>query len=95
MKRFKPRKTLSPIKAIREHCIECMGGRELGHGYRKRVAECSSIDCALHDFRFERNPFRKQKLTKEQKEERARRLIKTKISERQLNKTSQNRLISK
>ena len=28
MTRYKPEKKTAPVKAIREHCIECVGGRD-------------------------------------------------------------------
>ena len=59
MKRYQPKKQKQPVKAIREHCIECVGGRE-SKGYLRRVSECGSPDCALYDFRHGHNPFRKK-----------------------------------
>ena len=29
MNRYKPKKKKNPVKAIREHCIECMGGQKV------------------------------------------------------------------
>jgi len=46
-------RTLTPIKAIRAKCLECAGGRP------SIVRQCESIDCALHFYRFGRNPNRK------------------------------------
>jgi len=43
---------LTPVKAIRAFCMECMGGS------RKAVAECTSLDCKLHSYRMGRNPAR-------------------------------------
>lgn len=73
MERYKPKKHNSPVKAIRENCIECMGGQE-SEGYIKRIVECVSSDCALFDFRFGKNPYHTQNLTDEQRKERADRL---------------------
>jgi hypothetical protein len=73
MERYKPKKCKSPLKAIREKCIECMGGRE-GDGYVKRISECVSVDCPIYEFRFGNNPHHKQKLTVEQRNERRERL---------------------
>ena len=73
MNRYKPKKFKSPAKAIREFCVECMGGRE-NDGYLKHIKNCSSVDCALFDFRFGNNPHHKQKLTAEQRNERRERL---------------------
>ena len=66
MKRYIPKKYKNPTKAIREFCIECMGGRE-NEGYLKYIENCGSPECALFDFRFGNNPHHKQKLTKEQR----------------------------
>ena len=71
--RYKPKKVKSPAKAIREFCIECMGGRE-NDGYLKHIKNCVSFDCALFDFRFGNNPHHKQKLTAEQRNVRRERL---------------------
>ena len=73
MNRYKPKKKKNPVKAIREHCIECMGGQE-SEGHLKRITECASLNCALFDFRFGTNPHHKQILTKEQRKERGDRL---------------------
>lgn len=47
------------MKAIREHCIECMGGRKTGQDYSKLIDGCPALDCALYEFRLGKNPFRK------------------------------------
>ena len=57
-----PKKEKKPTKAIRELCVECMGGRD-NKGYSKLIAECSSHDCPLYAFRSGKNPFHKQKLS--------------------------------
>ena len=74
MNRYKPKKKKSPVKAIREHCTECMGGRGSGQNSSKLIEECSSPDCALFDFRFGTNPHHKQNLNDEQRKERGDRL---------------------
>jgi len=71
MERYKPRKVKNPVKAIREMCIECMGGRGVGQNNSKLISECPSVDCALHDFRFGKNPFRTQNLSEEERKRRA------------------------
>ena len=43
-------KRLTPIKAIREHCIDCCGG-EL-----KEVRLCAFTDCALWVYRMGHRP---------------------------------------
>ena len=73
MDRYKPKMHKNQSKAIREHCIECMGGRE-SEGHVKRISECGSPDCALFEFRFGKNPYHTQSLTDEQRKERAARL---------------------
>ena len=73
MDRYKPKKQKKPLKAIREFCIECMGGRE-NDGYLKHIKNCVSLDCALFDFRFGNNPHHKLTLTKEQRKEKGDRL---------------------
>ena len=73
MERYKPKKCKSPLKAIREKCIECMGGRE-SDGYVKRISECVSEDCPTYDFRFGNNPYHIQNLTVEQRQERSERV---------------------
>ena len=62
-----------PLKAIREKCVECMGGRE-SDGYVKRISECVSADCPIYEFRFGKNPYHTQTLTAEQRKERGERL---------------------
>ena len=80
----KPKKHKNQSKAIREHCIECMGGRE-SEGHVKRISECGSPDCALYDFRFGKNPFNTKNLTVEERERRAVRMREVILR----NKTSQ------
>ncbi len=75
--RYKPKKHKSPVKSIREHCIECMGGRGNGQNCSQLIKECPAPDCALYEFRFGKNPYHSQNLTDEQRIERAERLNKT------------------
>ena len=72
MERYKPKKYKSPAKAIREFCIECMGGRE-NEGYLKYIENCGSPECAVFDFRFGNNPYHIQNLTVKQRQERSQR----------------------
>ena len=51
-------KAKTPLKAIREHCINC------AHGSIKRVKYCD-IDCVLFPWRFGKHPYRKKKTGKE------------------------------
>jgi len=62
MKSYIPKKYKNPTKAIREFCIECMGGRE-NEGYLKLISDCGSPDCALFEFRFGKNPYNRKNLS--------------------------------
>lgn len=53
--------TKSPVKAIREFCLECCGGSSA------EVKSCTATKCPLYAFRFGRNPYVKRELTDEQK----------------------------
>lgn len=46
-------KKLTPLRAIRAKCIDCMAGSA------KEVRLCPSEDCPLYLYRFGRNPRRK------------------------------------
>jgi len=46
-------KSLSPLKAIKAHCLDCCGGS------RREVKACEIADCPLHPFRLGKNPHRK------------------------------------
>ena len=78
MSRYKPKKHKQPLKAIREHCIECMGGRD-NEDYLKQIKDCGSPDCSLYDFRSGKNPFHTKQLTDEQRKVKADQL-KTSVS---------------
>ena len=55
--------TKSPIKIIREHCVECSGGSPA------EVKLCPVTKCRLWPYRFGRNPNRaKRTLTPERRE---------------------------
>jgi hypothetical protein len=71
MNSYQSKKQKSPVKAIREFCIECMGGRGTGQNYSKLITECSSSDCPLYDFRLGKNPFHTQNLSEEERKRRA------------------------
>lgn len=45
-------KTLSPLKAIRQYCLECGGSFKV-------VKDCSSTYCPLHIYRLGHDPQRK------------------------------------
>ena len=68
--RYKPQKKTIPIKAIREMCIECMGGRD-NPRFTKLIETCGSPECALYFLRFGTNPYR-SKLSLSDKERKAR-----------------------
>ena len=69
--RYKPEKKTAPVKAIREHCIECMGGRD-NTGYKELIETCGSPECALFPFRFGTNPYRsKMNLSDEERKARS------------------------
>ena len=58
---------LTPIKAIRKHCLDCCCNSS------NEVKLCQVESCALHPFRFGENPYRKKReLTEEQMEMRKR-----------------------
>ena len=60
----------SPLKAIREKCIECAGGRA------ESLAKCNMINCPLWDYRFGTNPYKEERvITPEEREEIRRRLF--------------------
>lgn len=46
-------KNLTPIKAIRKHCLECSSGSP------GEVKDCIINDCPLYPFRLGKNPNRK------------------------------------
>ena len=46
-------KRLTPLKAIRANCIDCMAGSVY------EVKRCHLTDCPLHPYRLGRNPARK------------------------------------
>lgn len=52
----------SPIKAIREFCLECCGGSS------NDVKTCTAPRCPLYAFRFGKNPYIKREMSEEQKE---------------------------
>lgn len=74
--RYKPRKEHSPLKAIREMCIECHGGRVThdGVGPLEAIKTCASPDCALFEFRLGSNPYHKLDLSDEARKRRSERM---------------------
>lgn len=62
---------MTPIKAIREKCLDCCCGNA------KEVELCPCEDCSLYPFRFGRNPnIKGRHFTDEQKAANAERLRK-------------------
>lgn len=54
-------KTTSPIKAIRAKCLDCCCGNAT------EVKLCPATDCALHPFRFGKNPYRQPRVMSEER----------------------------
>ena len=46
-------KKLTPLKAIRQNCLDCSGNSPIG------VKKCNRLDCPFYSFRFGKNPWRK------------------------------------
>ena len=61
-------KKISPIKAIRQNCIECCCGD------KNEVKLCPVEGCPLYPFRLGHNPYIKRELTEEQKKAAAERM---------------------
>lgn len=65
----------NPLKAIREKCLDCVYNAH-------EVSMCVSTNCALHPFRFGKNPFRqKRTLSGEKKDAFVKRMQKAKTQE--------------
>ena len=53
----------SPLKAIREKCLDCC------FGSITEIKECGAVKCPLYPYRLGKNPFRqKREMTEEQKD---------------------------
>ena len=59
------------LKIIREKCMDCCTNQT------SEVRLCAYTDCALWPYRMGKNPFRKHKITHEQKQKAAKRLKRT------------------
>jgi hypothetical protein len=46
---------ITPLKAIKKHCLECSGFE------KKQVRECVIKDCILYEYRRGTNPSRRRK----------------------------------
>lgn len=68
----------SPLKAIRQHCLEC----SCGSAYE--VKNCVIHDCNLYPFRLGSNPFRTRSMTDEQKQAAAERLKSARLAKKSL-----------
>ena len=76
-------KTLTPIKAIRAKCKDCMCDQV------REIELCPITDCALYPYRFGRNPYLKpREYTEEQRE--AMRERGRKIHDKPITENSQN-----
>ncbi len=65
----------NPVKAIRAKCLDCCCGST------EEVKQCPCEACALHSFRFGKNPYRtKREYTEKEKAALASRLKLSKIS---------------
>lgn len=65
----------SPLRAIKEKCIDCMGGSFTF------VKGCTSTKCSLYPFRLGKNSFsNRRKMTEEQKQAAGERLKKARAS---------------
>lgn len=74
----------SPLKAIREKCLDCCCGQSA------EVKNCSIIRCPLHPFRLGSNPFRTRSMTDEQKQAAAERLKSARLAKKSLTNNEEN-----
>ena len=58
----------NPVKAIRAKCLDCCCWQA------NEVALCPSEHCALHPFRFGKNPYHTKRMSEEQRAAAAERL---------------------
>jgi hypothetical protein len=87
--RYKGKKYKTPVKAMREKCIECMGGRG-SEDYRCRIKECVSVDCPIFAFRFGKDPYRSPNLSDDQRKRMANRMSKVNLARRMVGKNLPN-----
>ena len=95
MDRDKPRKHKTLVKAVREMCIQCMGGRNSGQKLRKLISECPAPDCPVFDFRFGKNPYNKKNLSVEERERRTKRMKEVRLRNKTSQKTPKYPLLTK
>ena len=74
----------SPLKAIRQHCLEC----SCGSAYE--VKNCVIHDCELYPYRLGNNPFRTRSMTDEQKQATAERLKSARMAKKSLTNNEEN-----
>ena len=74
----------SPLKAIRQHCLECC----CGSAYE--VKNCVIHDCNLYPYRLGSNPFRTRSMTDEQKQAAAERLKSARLAKKSLTNNEEN-----
>jgi hypothetical protein len=87
--RYKGKKCMPPVNAMREMCIQCMGGRE-SENYRSRIGECASVDCPIFAFRFGKDPNRRPILSDEQRKRMADRIRKINLARQAVGKSQPN-----
>jgi hypothetical protein len=90
MKQDIPKQWKTPLKAIKEGCIYCMGGRDSGQPFTKMIAECASYSCPVYAFRFGKNPYHKQNLSKEQRKSLSNRAKSSALIQRASGKSQSN-----
>ncbi|MBT6716036.1 MAG: hypothetical protein HOB18_00140 [Nitrospina sp.] len=79
----------TPVKAMRDKCIECMGGKD-SEDYRRRIKECVSVDCPIFAFRFGKDPHRHPNLSNDQRKRMANRMDKVNLARRIVGKIGAN-----
>lgn len=87
--RDKSKKHKTPVKAIRDMCTQCMGGRD-SEGYCSRIKECASVECPIFAFRFGKDPYRRQNLSDDQRKRMANRMSKVNLTRRMVGKNPPN-----
>ena len=71
----------SPLKTIRQHCLECC----CGSAYE--VKNCVIHDCELYPFRRGHNPNRKSSLSDEQRQEVGEKLKSSRLAKKSIDET--------
>lgn len=61
---------MTPLKAIKEYCIDCMGGQP------RLVKGCTALNCPLYPYRTGHNTTIKREMTDEQRKELSERMKK-------------------